>query len=192
MPERRLSNEERETMSAVNMVTDDGLSVDRAHWTPGQAAIIKAAAEEPEVDHIFVNAAIKKALCETANSHRRANPRASPGNDRRLALERMHPRSCSQSVLLLGLRISCILEVCGAFGGRVLGEDFAAGVGDGFVSSRTGLSQQGLELGEHLLDRVEVGGELSRELGFGRNESQKDWLVFRPRSPHANSATLRF
>ena len=28
-------------------------------------AIIKAAAEEPEVDRIFVNAAIKKALCET-------------------------------------------------------------------------------------------------------------------------------
>jgi hypothetical protein len=25
--------------------------------------------------------------------------------------------------LLLGLRVSCVLEVCGAFGGRVLGED---------------------------------------------------------------------
>jgi penicillin-insensitive murein endopeptidase len=65
MPDRRLSREERETMSAVNMVTEDGLSVD-AHWTPRQAAIIKAAAEEPEVERIFVNAAIKKALCETA------------------------------------------------------------------------------------------------------------------------------
>ena len=38
----------------------------QAHWTPAQAAIIKAAAEEPEVQRIFVNAAIKKALCETA------------------------------------------------------------------------------------------------------------------------------
>jgi penicillin-insensitive murein DD-endopeptidase len=66
MPDRRLSREEREEMSAVNMVTEDGRSVDRAHWTPGQAAIIKAAAEEPEVERIFVNAAIKKALCETA------------------------------------------------------------------------------------------------------------------------------
>ena len=66
MPDHRLSNEERETMSAVNMVSEDGLSVDRAHWTPRQAAIIKAAAEEPVVDRIFVNAAIKKALCETA------------------------------------------------------------------------------------------------------------------------------
>ena len=66
MPDRTLTRAEREEMSAVNMVTDDGLSVDRAHWTPRQAGIIQAAAEEPEVERIFVNAAIKKALCETA------------------------------------------------------------------------------------------------------------------------------
>jgi penicillin-insensitive murein endopeptidase len=66
MPDRTLTREEREEMPAVNMVTEDGLSVDRSHWTPAQAAIIKAAAEEPEVERIFVNAAIKKALCETA------------------------------------------------------------------------------------------------------------------------------
>ena len=65
MPDRKLSREEREEMSAVNMVAEDGLSVDRAHWTPAQAGVIKAAAEEPDVDRIFVNAAIKKALCET-------------------------------------------------------------------------------------------------------------------------------
>ena len=64
MPDRPLSREEREEMSAVNMVTDDGLSVDRAHWSEAQAGIIKAAAEEPQVERIFVNAAIKKALCE--------------------------------------------------------------------------------------------------------------------------------
>jgi penicillin-insensitive murein endopeptidase len=66
MPEHTLTHAEREEMSAVNMVTEDGLSVDRAHWTARQAGIIQAAAEEPEVDRIFVNAAIKKALCETA------------------------------------------------------------------------------------------------------------------------------
>jgi penicillin-insensitive murein DD-endopeptidase len=65
MPDRRLSREERETMSAVDMVAPDGLSVD-AHWTPRQEAIIRAAAEEPEVERIFINPAIKKALCETA------------------------------------------------------------------------------------------------------------------------------
>jgi penicillin-insensitive murein DD-endopeptidase len=66
-PEQPLSASDREEMSAVDMVTADGLSVDRAHWSERQAGIIKAAAEEPEVERIFVNAAIKKALCE---SHR--------------------------------------------------------------------------------------------------------------------------
>jgi penicillin-insensitive murein DD-endopeptidase len=66
MPDRTLSRAEREEMSAVNMVRDDGLDVDHAHWSERQASIIKAAAGEPEVERIFVNAAIKKALCETA------------------------------------------------------------------------------------------------------------------------------
>src|SRR5213080_2026261 len=48
MPDRRLSREEREEMSAVNMVTDDSLTVDRSHWSEAQAGVIKAAAEEPE------------------------------------------------------------------------------------------------------------------------------------------------
>jgi len=65
MPDHTLSQDEREEMSAVNMVTDNGLAVDRAHWSERQAGIIKAAAEEPEIDRIFVNAAIKKALCES-------------------------------------------------------------------------------------------------------------------------------
>ena len=65
MPERSLTRAEREEMSAVDMVAEGGLSVDRSHWSEAQAGIIRAAAEEPEVDRIFVNAAIKKALCET-------------------------------------------------------------------------------------------------------------------------------
>ena len=67
------------------------------------------------------------------------------------------PDRRSLSVLLLGLRVSCVLEVCGAFGRRVLGEDFAAGLGDRLVASRSRLSQQSFELGEDLLDRIEVG-----------------------------------
>jgi len=65
--------------------------------------------------------------------------------------------------VLLGLRVSCVLEVCGAFGGRVLGEDFAAGVGDRLVASGSRLSQQSFELGEDLLDGVEVGGVFRQE-----------------------------
>jgi hypothetical protein len=63
----------------------------------------------------------------------------------------------------LGLRVSCVLEVCGAFGWRVLGGDLAAGLGDGFVGSRLGLSEQGPEVGEDLLDGVEIGGIFRQE-----------------------------
>lgn len=66
MPDRVLTPEEREQMSATNMVASDRLDVDPALWTPAHAAIIKAAAQEPEVERIFVNAAIKKALCRGA------------------------------------------------------------------------------------------------------------------------------
>ena len=62
-----------------------------------------------------------------------------------------------QSLLLLGLRVSGVSDVCGAFCGRVLGEDLSAGVGDGSIASRSRLSQQGFELCEGLLDRIEIG-----------------------------------
>jgi penicillin-insensitive murein endopeptidase len=58
-----LTRAQRETMSAVEMVRPDGLGVNE-NWSERQAAIIRAAAEEPQVTLIFVNAAIKKALCE--------------------------------------------------------------------------------------------------------------------------------
>jgi penicillin-insensitive murein endopeptidase len=66
MPDHILTDAERENMSAIDMVKPDGLSVDPAHWSDKQVGVIKAAAEEAEVERIFVNPAIKKALCETA------------------------------------------------------------------------------------------------------------------------------
>ena len=71
MPARTLSHEERETMSATNVVRPDGLAVDPARWTPEHLALIRAAAEQPEVERIFVNPAIKKAICEQARGDRR-------------------------------------------------------------------------------------------------------------------------
>ncbi|MGO9390308.1 penicillin-insensitive murein endopeptidase [Rhodoblastus sp.] len=70
MPDRRLNRREREEMSAVNMVREDGLDVDRSVWTAGQLAIIRAAARDSGVERIFVNAAIKKALCRDATGDR--------------------------------------------------------------------------------------------------------------------------
>jgi penicillin-insensitive murein endopeptidase len=70
MPRRELSRLEREEMSAVQMVRPDRLDIDPKVWTPGHSAIIKAAAQEPRVERIFVNAAIKKALCREAGADR--------------------------------------------------------------------------------------------------------------------------
>lgn len=70
MPDHTLSREERETMMATNVVRPDWLDVDHNRWTPAHVALIKAAAEQPEVERIFVNPAIKKAICEEASGDR--------------------------------------------------------------------------------------------------------------------------
>ena len=70
MPNHTLSREEREFMMALNVVREDGLDVDRSKWTPAHMALIKAAAEQPAVERIFVNPAIKKAICRDATGDR--------------------------------------------------------------------------------------------------------------------------
>jgi penicillin-insensitive murein endopeptidase len=70
MPDRRLSREEREEMSAVMMVRPDRLDIDPDVWTSGQLTLLRDAALEPSVQRIFVNAAIKKALCREARGDR--------------------------------------------------------------------------------------------------------------------------
>jgi penicillin-insensitive murein DD-endopeptidase len=70
MPSHRLSVEERETMSPLMMVRADRTDIDPNTWTPAHMKVIKAAAEDPAVERIFVNAAIKKALCREAGSDR--------------------------------------------------------------------------------------------------------------------------
>src|SRR5450432_2836105 len=70
MPNRKLSRNEREEMSAVMMVREDRLDIDPHVWTPTHLAVIRDAAQEPTVERIFVNAAIKKALCREAKGDR--------------------------------------------------------------------------------------------------------------------------
>ncbi len=70
MPDRRLSRLEREEMSATNVVRSDWLDVDPSVWTPQHTALIRAAAKEGNVARIFVNPAIKKALCREAGEDR--------------------------------------------------------------------------------------------------------------------------
>ena len=66
MPARELSRAEREEMSATNMVREDGLDVIPGLWTPSHLAVVRAAARDPAVQRIFVNAAIKRAMCRVA------------------------------------------------------------------------------------------------------------------------------
>ena len=70
MPNRMLSRNEREEMSAVMMVRQDRLDIDPQSWTPNHWQVIRAAAQEPQVERIFVNAAIKKALCRETQGDR--------------------------------------------------------------------------------------------------------------------------
>lgn len=69
-PPDRLGAGQRETLSAPSFVADGGATVADGLWTASNAALLRAAALRPEVDRIFVNAAIKRALCEGAGGER--------------------------------------------------------------------------------------------------------------------------
>ena len=70
MPNRVLSRKEREEIQATTMLDKTSLSVDPKVFTPAHVAIIKRAASYPLVERIFVNPAIKKALCQVAGKDR--------------------------------------------------------------------------------------------------------------------------
>jgi len=73
MPDRRLTEQEREDLSATSMLAADKVSVDPKIWTDGHARLLKRAASYPGVERIFVHPAIKKALCDaTAGDANRA------------------------------------------------------------------------------------------------------------------------
>ncbi|MGZ8401093.1 MAG: penicillin-insensitive murein endopeptidase [Methyloceanibacter sp.] len=65
MPDRILSEQEREDMSAVSMLKDP-FTVDPEIFTVRHVKLIKRAASYPQVARIFVHPAIKKALCQMA------------------------------------------------------------------------------------------------------------------------------
>ena len=72
MPDHVLSKEEREDISASNLVAADWKRLNPQTWTPQHVAFIKAAAEQPEVERVLVNAAIKKELCRVEDKKQHA------------------------------------------------------------------------------------------------------------------------
>jgi penicillin-insensitive murein endopeptidase len=70
MPDHQLSPEEREFNMALNMVAKDRPAVDPKVWTYERTALVRAAAQDQVVTRIFVNPAIKSAMCHEAGSDR--------------------------------------------------------------------------------------------------------------------------
>ena len=66
MPNRRLSPAERDGISATDVVVGEGMDMDPTVWTPQHRLLLEAVAREPLVERVFVNPAIKKALCREA------------------------------------------------------------------------------------------------------------------------------
>lgn len=71
MPPRTLTRQEREEMSAVDMVRADKRDVEASRFTQAHVDLLRIAAQQPEVERVLVNAAIKKALCRDARGDRR-------------------------------------------------------------------------------------------------------------------------
>jgi penicillin-insensitive murein endopeptidase len=69
MPDRILTEKERETFTPIEMVKDRS-TLNNDTWTESRARLIKRAASYPEVARIFVNPPIKKELCKWAKGDR--------------------------------------------------------------------------------------------------------------------------
>jgi penicillin-insensitive murein DD-endopeptidase len=69
-PFPRLSDSEREELSAISYVNASGDGVEQSVWTSGYADLLRTAASFPAVDRIFVNPAIKRELCASVDGDR--------------------------------------------------------------------------------------------------------------------------
>jgi len=70
MPNRRLSPAERDGISATNVVARDGMDIDPTAWTSQHRLLLEVVAREPLVERVFVNPAIKRALCREGGPER--------------------------------------------------------------------------------------------------------------------------
>ena len=70
MPERRFTRQEREELSATNLVREDGMDVEPQLFGMQHIALLKFIAQQTRVERVFVNPAIKKAICRDARGDR--------------------------------------------------------------------------------------------------------------------------
>lgn len=67
---RSLTTEEREKWGAPSMLLARSGRIDDSKWTERHAQMLETAARMPEVERIFVNASIKRWLCERTSDRR--------------------------------------------------------------------------------------------------------------------------
>jgi penicillin-insensitive murein endopeptidase len=70
MPDRRLSEKEREELSATSMLADDRVSVNPKVWTEAHVRLLKRAASYEKVERVLVHPAIKKAICDASKDEK--------------------------------------------------------------------------------------------------------------------------
>jgi penicillin-insensitive murein endopeptidase len=70
MPERRLSYQEREELSAVSVLKAGTNHVDDKRWTKAHEKLLKHAAAFGDVERILVHPGVKKKLCDTVRGDR--------------------------------------------------------------------------------------------------------------------------
>jgi penicillin-insensitive murein endopeptidase len=70
MPDRELTRQEREEIMATNVVADDWKDINPKVWSEKYIAMYKLVAQQPEVERVLANPAIKKALCRDVKGDR--------------------------------------------------------------------------------------------------------------------------
>src|SRR4029077_6353474 len=70
MPSRRLSPAERDSISATDVVAEDGMDIDPTAWTPPHRLLLEAVAREALCASVFLHPAIKRALCREGGPER--------------------------------------------------------------------------------------------------------------------------
>ncbi len=71
MPNRRLTYQEREEMSAIDALKAGSVRVDDSRWTRAHTNLIRAAASYSKVERILVHPGIKKKLCDSVQGDRK-------------------------------------------------------------------------------------------------------------------------
>src|SRR4051812_10723640 len=70
MPDHELTREERETMMSTNVVADNWKDVRPDVWSEKYIALYKMLAQDPDVERVLANPAIKRALCRDVKGDR--------------------------------------------------------------------------------------------------------------------------